>query len=132
MGNDQNVSNAFICGYKICNLLYWFSAINDEAITVTLPSFSRNLSKMSLFYSVSVMAAWVRMPWILWYFLSNFSGKAINRQWKKFSLSILRISNNWMKRGTYYSMITCRYQYTVLFSSLKVISKCWIFLKVNP
>ena len=24
VGDDQNVSKAFIGGYKICNLLYWY------------------------------------------------------------------------------------------------------------
>lgn len=117
VGNDQNVSNAFICGHKKCNLLNWFSAIEDAAIMATLPSFPGNLSKITLFYCVSVMTTWVRMPWILYFLLHILLKPPIDDE--KTLIVYSKESNNLMKRSLQYAKAICRYQYTGYFSFIK-------------
>ena len=100
VGNDQNVSNVFLGGYKICNLLYWFYAISNAPISITLPSFSRNLSKMTFF--CNIYNYWLHDSGCCEFsdiFFLTFLGKSLIGNEIKSSLSILR-SNNWMRKGT--------------------------------
>ena len=75
-------------------------AISNAAISVTLSSFSRNLSKITLFYSVcnDCLDDSGSCEFYDIFFLT-FLGKSLIGNENKSSLSILR-SDNWMRKGT--------------------------------